>query len=163
MRAMPCLTGNMQTSQIESIPARRSRLASFLRFGGLSGLGWLVDFTLLLLMVHFAGMPPFRANLISGTTAATLVFIASGRYVFSGGSHRRGLRTAIYIGYTLLVIVAASAAVKYCALLVLHLGAGIPRITPTTAAAIAKIIVTPLNFILNFFVAKLTSEYAANA
>lgn len=153
----------MQTSQIESIPARRSLLTSFVRFGGLSGLGWLVDFTLLLLLVHFAGMPAFTANLISATAAGTLVFLASGRYVFSGTSHRRAVRIAVYIAYTLLVILAASAAVKYCAQVVLHLAAGDPRITATKAAAIAKIVVTPLNFILNFFVAKLTSEYAANA
>jgi putative flippase GtrA len=151
----------MQPSQTETLPAQRSFLASFARFGGLSGLGWIVDFTLLLVLVRFAGMTPFYANLISATAAGTLVFVASGKLVFAGGSHRRGLRTAIYIAYTLLVIVAASAAVKYCTTLVLHMDAGRHALTETKAAAIAKIIVTPLNFILNFFVAKLTSEYAA--
>lgn len=143
--------------------AERSPLAVFISFGGLSGLGWIVDFVLLLLLVRFAHQPTFRANLISATVAATFVYLVSSRMIFAGDGRHQGVRTSIYILYTLLVIVAASAALKYCASLLLHLGANYRWMTATTAAALAKVIVTPFNFVLNFFVARITSEYGAKA
>ena len=52
-------------------------LINFLKFGGLSGLGWIADTCILLLLVRLTGMAPFAANIISSCIAALSVFLLS--------------------------------------------------------------------------------------
>jgi putative flippase GtrA len=120
----------------------------------------LADSTLLYLLVRFAGLPVLRANLISATTAALLVFLLSRKLVFNAPATHLGVRLLIYSGYTLLVIVAASAAMKYISFGAFSLSRhfGYPLAT-STCALVAKIVVTPPNFLLNYAVARITSEH----
>ena len=156
-------------ARIESVPAatdglpssdRSSLLQSFLRFGGLSGLGWLLDFGLLYLLVRFARLPVFTSNLISATTAATIVFLLSRKLVFRSSSTFVLARVLFYCGYTLAVIVVASIAMKYVTIAAGSLALQFHHpLATSTCAMIAKVIVTPANFLANFVVARFTSEH----
>ena len=134
--------------------------STLMRFGGLSGAGWLLDFVLLALLIRFAHWPAFSANLLSATIAAVLVFAVSRRAVFRGPEGGAAVRLLLYATYTLVIIVIASVAISLVSSLLnaaaLHFG---QDLTKSSAVLGAKIIVTPLNFILNFFAAKIMSEY----
>ena len=139
-------------------------LASFLRFWGLSGIGWILDFCLLFIFVKFARMPVFTANMISATTAALTVFLLSRKLVFLAARDRVFLRALFYAAYTLAVIVVASLAIKYVTRGAAAVSAHFHLLLSIAACALlAKIVVTPLNFLLNFLVARFTSEHATTS
>lgn len=134
-------------------------LRKFVQFAALAGCGWLLDFCLLLALVRVAGAAPSVANVVSSMTAAASVFLVSRIYVFGGASGSVHLRLGAYLVYTLAVILAASAVVG---LLVARFAspAGLfgARIAgATAAAAAAKVLVTPPQLILNFFVSRFLS------
>jgi putative flippase GtrA len=131
----------------------------FIKFGGLSGLGWLGDFCILLSLVGILGLPPGRANVISSCIAAMMVFMVSREKIFAKAEGRGVLRLLSYFGYTILVIAIASAAVHYLVPELVRL-AGHYCAHPafTTVTAVAKILVTPPTLILNFLMSGLLSE-----
>ena len=94
------------TSQADT--PKQGWFAAFLKFGGLSGMGWLLDFALLLSMVGAFGVPPFVANVISSSTAALTVFLLSRRLIFDRSEGALGTRIAVYLVYTLCLITAAA-------------------------------------------------------
>ena len=142
-------------------PPRTSALASLLRFGGISGLGWLLDAGLLFILVRWGHVPVFLANLISASTAAIVVFLVSHKLVFRGGRDGLVLRVLFYAAYTLAIIAAVSAAVSYLAFFTSTLSIHLHHPLSTVACAmIAKVVVTPINFLINFIVARFTSEHA---
>lgn len=136
-------------------------LAAFLKFGGLSGMGWLLDLTLLLSMVGGLGMPPFLANVISSSTAALMVFLLSRRLIFDRSEGALGTRVAVYLLYTLCLITAAAWAMT----LIIHGLDGLAQAygqAPSRAAltAAAKVLVTPPQLLLNFLMSRHMSERA---
>ena len=136
-------------------------LAAFLKFGGLSGMGWLLDFALLLSMVGVLGVPPFAANLVSSSTAALTVFLVSRRLIFDRSEGALGTRIAVYLLYTLCLITAAAWAMT---LIIQALGglAQANGFDPSRAAltAVAKVLVTPPQLLLNFLMSRHMSERA---
>lgn len=138
---------------------KRGWLAAFLKFGGLSGMGWLLDFTLLLSMVGGLGMPPFAANVISSSTAALMVFLLSRRLIFDRSEGALGTRIAVYLLYTLCLITAAAWVMT---LMIGALG-GLAQTyghDPSRAVltACAKVLVTPPQLLLNFLMSRHMSE-----
>lgn len=134
-------------------------LASFLRFGGLSGLGWLADACILLALVHFLGAPPFAANLVSSCIAALSVFLISRELIFNKAGGRTGLRIAAYLAYQLALICVASIAVQLLSTWLAELAASHRlALSATALAGIAKVIVTPPQLVLNFLVSRFMSE-----
>ncbi len=135
-----------------------NRLALFVRFAGLSGLGWLFDITVLLILVGF-GVRAFNASIISASIAALSVFLVSRHFVFERDKRALGARLVIYLSYTICVILVAAATIQQ---LVNVFGSVVAShhfgITRTTMAAVAKIIVTPPQLLLNFVVARALSE-----
>ncbi len=139
---------------------RRSALASFVRFGGVSGLGWLLDFGLLFALVRWAHLPVFVSNLLSASAAATLVFLVSRKWAFRGRDEALLLRVFFYAAYTLVIIVLASAAISYLTRITEAVSEHLHLLLPlATCAVMAKVIVTPINFLINFVVARFTSEH----
>jgi len=141
-------------------PHPSSLWQKFLQFGGLSGLGWLGDFCILLSLVSLLGLPPGQANVISSFIAATMVFTVSREKIFSKAEGRGVLRIFTYLGYTAIAIAISSAAVHY---LVPELS-GLAKhfqltIAFTTVTAAAKILVTPPTLIINFLMSRLLIEY----
>ncbi len=134
-------------------------LAAFLKFGGLSGVGWLLDFALLLSMVGVLGVPPFAANLVSSSAAALTVFLVSRRLIFDRSEGALGTRVAVYLLYQLCLITAAAWAMT---LIIRGLGglAQLYGFDPSHAAltAAAKVLVTPPQLLLNFLMSRHMSE-----
>lgn len=141
------------------VGASRLKLLSFIKFGGLSGLGWLLDFTILLLLVGAAGLPAAAANVASSATAALTVFLVSRHLVFARSHGALGIRIVVYAGYTLCLILVMSVVMHYLiALFRTVAGArGIP-LTASVAAALAKIVVTPPQLLMNFLMSQHVSE-----
>lgn len=134
-------------------------LVSFLRFGGLSGLGWLADACILLALVGFFGVAPFIANLVSSSIAALSVFLISRELVFNKASGRTALRIAAYLAYVLVLICVASVAVQLISTWLREFAEGHRlALSATAAAGVAKVIVTPPQLVLNFLVSRFMSE-----
>ena len=143
----------------QASPPKQGWLAAFLKFGGLSGLGWLLDFTLLLCMVGGLGVPPFAANLVSSSTAALTVFLLSRRLIFDRSEGALGTRVAVYLLYTVCLITAAA----WVMTLIIQLLGGLAQANgfdPSRAVltACAKVLVTPPQLLLNFLMSRHMSE-----
>ena len=137
-----------------------SPLRKFFQFAGLAGCGWLLDFGILLVLVRAAGVTPAVANVVSSLTAASTVFLVSRALVFDGPAGGVHVRLGLYVLYTLAVIFAASVVVG---LVAARLGSpagllGVHLAGSTAAAAAAKVLVTPPQLLLNFFVSRYLSE-----
>ncbi|SIS52929.1 GtrA family protein [Phaeovulum vinaykumarii] len=137
----------------------RTFLRSFLRFGGLSGAGWLVDFTLLIVLVR-AGVAPVAANFVSSATAAAGVFVLSRHLVFAAEHGGLAWRLLAYLLYTAGVITAASLAIGpvMAALGAAAGGLGVD-LSPGALAALAKVVITPPQLLLNFLVARIMAQW----
>lgn len=131
---------------------------AFIKFGGLSGTGWLLDLAILTSLVHF-GIPAMLSNFISSSTAALTVFLVSRYIVFQPGQGGLGRRVLFYFLYTLVVITLASIALS---LVLAGLSEAVRlmdiQISRPLLAAIAKVVITPPQLLMNFFVARHTAE-----
>ena len=119
--------------------------ATFVKFGGLSGLGWIVDFIILLSLVKIIGLTAAEANFISSSIASMMVFTISRATIFTKADGGFFFRLVAYFGYVACVIVVSSLAI-YCLVselskLIEYYGLH-PEYTTVTAAA--KVLVHPL-------------------
>ena len=133
-----------------------SRLMQALRFVGLSGIGWLLDFAVYtILSTRFSNLA--AANMISSLVGASFVFIFSTRFVFQN-NHRIPLiwKYCVYIAYQVILILLISLLLAQInALITAHISIGI---IIRFSAILSKIIVTPVTMTLNFFVMKFAIE-----
>jgi len=122
------------------------------RFVGLSGIGWILDFCTYTVLGLFSGNLVAN-NVISSWVGVTFVFIFATRKVFRNNS-RISLKWKylIYLSYQCVLIFLVS-------LLLKEVDAAIVNwvkieLLQTYSAIIAKIVITPITMILNFFVLK---------
>lgn len=131
-------------------------LRQAVRFVGLSGVGWLLDFTAYtLLSLRFENV--VLINIFTSLLGASFVFLFSTRFVFRD-NHRIPLwiKYAVYIVYQLLLIFLISRLLGAVnAFLLAHFT--LPLIQ-RFAAVLSKIIVTPITMTVNFFVMKFVIE-----
>lgn len=136
--------------------AAKRLLRQALRFLGLSGIGWLMDFTVYtLLSLRMENLA--LVNVISSLVGASFVFLFSTRFVFRD-SHRipLWLKYAIYIVYQLVLIWLIS---KLLALVHLVIVTYAPwPFLVKLAPVLAKILVTPITMTVNFFAMKTVIE-----
>ena len=134
----------------------RSLLIQAIRFVGLSGIGWLLDFTVYTVL-SFVLENLAVVNMLSSLCGASFVFLFSTRFVFQN-SHRIPLwmKYAVYIIYQLILIWLISLLLAQInVFLVSFLGSTfLGAFCPT----LSKIIVTPITMCLNFFVSKFVIE-----
>ncbi|HWT12711.1 MAG TPA: GtrA family protein [Allosphingosinicella sp.] len=125
-------------------PAARGRLVRLALFALASGTGLAIDFLLFILLLA-GGASPGAANLASGAAAVTFVYFASARRIFAyRGRFLFGLFAA-YLAYQAAAVSAASAAVALLA-------------ASQLAPLLAKLVILPVTFPMNFFVlARLTA------
>lgn len=127
-------------------------LNQVIKFIGLSGIGWLLDFFV------YTGLGFISTNLvlnnsISSWIGVTFVFIFATRKIFQN-SNRISLKWKyiIYIGYQIILIFAISKLLNVINIFI------IDNITMAIVLKfsyiIAKMFVTPITMILNFFVMK---------
>ncbi|WP_439669047.1 GtrA family protein [Cupriavidus necator] len=124
-----------------------------LRFVVLSGGGWCVDFVLLILLVR-CGVVAGVANFISACVAAGLVYWLSRSVAFrvdSRSTAAAGL--LIYVLYTIGIVAIFSILLEGVArYLVVVIGPD--ERSWSISVMLAKIIVTPLNLLVNYLVAR---------
>lgn len=107
------------------------------RFGFVSGIGWLIDFCLFVLLGCF-GTPVWVANTVSASVAVLFVFFASVCHVFEyEGGYLLG-KLLTYIAYQVVAILVASFLID--------------ALTQwfELVPVLAKIIITPFTFYANF-------------
>lgn len=107
------------------------------RFGIVSGIGWLIDFCLFLLL-GYLGLPVWMANIFGASVAVLYVFFASVRHVFEYEGNYVVRKLLVYAVYQAIAILAASLLID-----------GLTRWFGW-APMLSKIIVTPLTFFANF-------------
>lgn len=127
------------------------------RFAIISGLGWLIDLSVMTLLVA-AGVSIFVANLISAGIAITFVFFAAQNRIFAGIGGFLYAKFAIYLFYQALAVPLASGLIHELAHF--FLSAGLGDLYPVSLLAlpirtalvsiVAKVIVTPLTLYSNF-------------
>ena len=124
-------------------------LRQAVRFVGLSGIGWLLDFTIYtLLSLKLRDLA--LVNTLSSIAGASFVFMFSTRLVFRD-SHRipLGWKYCIYICFQLLLVFLISRLLAWIDGIIVSC-CGIALIV-RFAALISKIIVTPITMTINFF------------
>lgn len=127
------------------------------QFIGISGIGWIIDFTIFnLLNLKFETVS--INNMISSLVAVCFVFMTSTRKTFvpkETGIDIR-LKFIVYVVYQVVLILLISQLLKILAVLLFSWLGSI--ISSNLAAMIAKIIVTPVTMTMNFIVMKLLIE-----
>ena len=85
-------------------------LNKFIKFLGISGFGWLIDFSIYCILIFIFFVPVFWANIFSAIPAVTLVFFVSVRKIFKRNISKipLGLKYAIYICYTIILLIFVS-------------------------------------------------------
>lgn len=108
-----------------------------LRFGVVSGVGWLIDFCLFMTL-GWLGVPVWASNMLGASVAVLFVFFVSVRHVFEyEGSYLIGKLVA-YVIYQAIAILAASLLIDALS----HWFSLKPLLS--------KVFVTPLTFYANF-------------
>lgn len=129
------------------------------RFVLVSGAGWVLDIAVFVALVALAQVEVLAANLVGGVCGAVVSFLTSNRWVFVGRSQGIVVRLAVYLTYTLALIVAASALVDITARVMTAALSWLSLRPPRAAVAFAaKCAVTPLTLAVNFFVARYLIE-----
>lgn len=128
-----------------------------MRFFGISGIGWVVDFSIFNLLNLRSGDVAVN-NMVSSLVAVCFVFAASTRKTFvqKDGGIRLGVKFAVYILYQVMLILMASKLLTALHVWLAGILAG-GSLAGFSAMA-AKIMVTPVTMLMNFCVMKLLIE-----
>lgn len=130
-------------------------LRQAVRFVGVSGIGWLIDFAVFSLMA-WRGLLPTVANMISSCIGASFTFVFSTRFVFRrGGAVSIAVKWAAYIVWELLLIAAASKLLGCVDKALLHF---VPASLAPFCAPAAKCAITSLTMCANFFAMRYAIE-----
>ena len=127
-------------------------LIQAVKFVGLSGLGWILDFTTYTILGFFSENLTLN-NFISSWVGVTFVFIFATRKVFQNSSKiPLKMKYLIYLAYQFLLIFLISKLLGHVnEFIVSHFTW---ELVVKFAPTISKIVVTPVTMVLNFFVMK---------
>ena len=133
-------------------------LKQFINFLFLSGIGWIIDFTLYLLFSNIFNLKIIHSNILSSIPAVTFVFFVSTRKIFSKNNSRISLKEKylIYFLYQLILILLISLLAQY--LYLLSLKNISMNIELKLLKIIIKILITPITMLINFIVMKFLIE-----
>lgn len=124
----------LQNAQPLGLRAHGTR---FLRFGLISGLGWLLDFVVFSLL-GLAGLRIAVANGVGASLAVTWVYFASVRRIFAYEGRWLYGKWLLYLGYQLVSISLFSCLIEWLAM---QFG---------LSGILSKILVTPATFATNY-------------
>ena len=129
------------------------KLCAFLLF---SGIGWIIDFGLYVFLTKALSFPVAGANYLSSIPAITFVFFVSTRKTFQcrPDGLSKGKKYVIYVVYQLLLVTAVSFLAQWLDPLY---GAILPQFKELSKL-LAKITITPITMLCNFFVLRLIAE-----
>lgn len=130
----------------------RSFLNKFFRFALISGVGWLIDFSVYTALSRLTEIPVAAANYLSSLPAITYVFFVSTRRLLACKTDRVSKLTKylVYALYQLALVSAASFAMQ-------ALAGALAEFTQYGKLA-AKILITPFTMTANFFVLRAIAE-----
>ena len=133
-------------------------LRQFIKFLFLSGIGWLIDFTLYLIFSNIFDFKIVYSNILSSIPAVTFVFFVSTRRVFVKNKKGFTLKEKyfIYFLYQVILIITISLLAQYLYLLILKNIA--VKIELKILKLIIKILITPITMLINFIVMKFLIE-----
>lgn len=133
-------------------------LKQFINFLFLSGIGWLIDFTLYLLFSNVFNLKIIHSNILSSIPAVTFVFFVSTRKIFAKNNSRISLKEKylIYFLYQLILILLISLFAQY--LYLLSLKNISMNVELKLLKIIIKILITPITMLINFIVMKFLIE-----
>ena len=130
--------------------------SQFIKFLFVSGIGWLIDFSLYAVLTIEFNLKIFYANIFSSIPAISYVFLISTKKIFTK-SHRNNLtiiqKYIIYFIYQLLLIFIISIVAQNLYILVEKYNLNFKMMK-----VIIKILVTPVTMTINFFIIKYLAE-----
>ena len=130
--------------------------SQFVKFLFVSGIGWLIDFCLYVILTIEFNLKIFYANIFSSIPAISYVFLISTKKIFTK-SHRNNLtiiqKYIIYFIYQLLLIFLISIVAQN-----LYILLGKYNLNFKIMKVIIKILITPVTMTINFFVIKYLVE-----
>lgn len=140
------------------MPNLKKILRQFIKFLFLSGIGWLIDFTLYLIFSNIFDFRIIYSNILSSIPAVTFVFFVSTRRVFVKNKKGFTLKEKyfIYFLYQVILIITISLLGQYLYLLILKNIA--VKIELKILKLIIKILITPITMLINFIVMKFLIE-----
>lgn len=122
-------------------------------FVAISGMGWIVDFSVMNLLVR-NGRAPGVANFISACLAASIVYWASRKFLFQKKvslSATGGF--TFYLVYTFATVVLFSTLIQYSSLYAYHYGNSIGfNYSLMFFSSVMKVFYTPINLLINYIV-----------
>ena len=124
-------------------------------FFGISGIGWLIDFSIYIILSNLLNINVDIANMISSFIGVSFVFFISTRKVFINNKISLRIKYIIYVVYQILLIVIFSKIMLFLNNWLLELNW--PFIN-NYISIVVKIIVTPFTMIINYIVMKLLIE-----
>ena len=121
-----------------------------------SGVGWVIDFGIYTLLTGPLLFPVALSNYISSVPAITFVFLVSTRKMFICRPDGLSKKTKYFLSviYQLILVTIVSFAAQWLAESLTHL---LPAAAQYTKLA-AKVLITPVTMVCNFFVLKLIAE-----
>lgn len=131
-------------------------ISKFFRFIGVSGIGWVIDFVIYTLLTGVAHLPVALSNYLSSLPAITFVFFVSTRKLFLCRPDGLSLRAkyVLYVVYQFVLVTGVSFLAQWLAVV---LPALLPFLSGLAKLA-AKILITPITMVCNFFVLKILAE-----
>lgn len=85
-----------------------------LKFFAISGVGWIMDFAIFILLTKVCGWSVLVSNIISSIPAITYVFIVSTKKIFKNAEGSLSLKAkyAIYVAYQIVLVLVVSLAAQ---------------------------------------------------
>lgn len=127
-----------------------------LKFIGFSGIGWLIDTTIYMILTSIFKLNIDISNIFSSLVGVTFVFIMSTRKIFVSKS-KINIKTKylIYVIYQVILIVTVSKLMLLLKSVITPLNI---ELINKYINIIVKIIITPFTMVINFIVMKLLIE-----
>lgn len=149
----------MQRYRVERKKQMKSLIIQFVKFFGISGIGWCIDFMLYLFITLILGWPVFYSNYLSSIPAVTLVFFVSTKKIFNNHKGRLPIwaKYFIYVVYQMLLLLCVSSIGQAVAEWITNLAVDIVWMQKA-AKIVAKILITPITMLMNFIVMKIMTE-----
>lgn len=131
-------------------------IKEILKFVGVSGIGWIIDTIVYLLLSSLIKLNIDISNMISSLVGVTFVFIVSTRKIFQNNTKINiNIKYIIYIVYQVILILIVSHILLILKEYILTFQ--IPIISKHVNI-IVKILITPFTMVINYIVAKYIIE-----
>lgn len=126
----------------------------FLSFLLISGVGWVMDFTIYFFLTHFLNLNIILANLLSSTPALTYVFLMSNKQIFKNTTSKLSLKIKylIYFGYQLILLLSVSLLAQFLYNKLVNVVTIMFLLN--NLKIVIKILITPITMTINFIVMK---------